>query len=383
MRPFLRKRSTRGAMNNQFKVLFKQSDNEFKSFMRLTKSQFNQVLDLIKNDISSDGSISREGILAKEKLVVTLRHLAGGESHKTLSLYFMIGRPTISKFIPKVLQAIIRRMGPLYSKIPNTASEWVDIERRFANRWDYLNTVGAIDGKHVMMMKPRTPGSTFYNYKHTFSINLMAIAGTDYKFLAYDIGSPGRMSDSGVWNRSMLRPLFTPSATNNPLNIPSPNVLVNPASNKADPKMQAIDYHLVGDDGFGVNVNLMKPYSDKGIRPSQLIFNYRLSRARQVIEVAFGILANRFRCLLNRIHCCPRNARLIAEAAVILHNFIIYHKPISDTEAKKAKDIWYQKLEQIKERNYQIPTDSASNMRDYLREYFISEYPIESQYNVL
>ena len=134
--------------------------------------------------------------------------------------------------------------------------------------------------------------------------------------------------------------------------LPSPNVLVSPASNKADPQIQAIDYHLVGDDGFGLNVNLMKPYNAKRIRPSQLIFNYCLSRARQVIEIAFGILANRFRCLLNIIHCCPRYARLIVEAAVILHNFLIYYKPISDTEAKKAKVIWYQKLEQIKDRNY-------------------------------
>ena len=47
--------------------------------------------------------------------------------------------------------------------------------------------------------------------------------------------------------------------------LPSPNVLVRHASNKAYPKMKAIDYHLVGDDGFGLNVNLMKPYSDKGI----------------------------------------------------------------------------------------------------------------------
>ena len=39
--------------------------------------------------------------------MVTLRYLAEQESHKTLSLYFMIGRPTISKFIPKVLKAII------------------------------------------------------------------------------------------------------------------------------------------------------------------------------------------------------------------------------------------------------------------------------------
>ena len=34
---------------------------------------------------------------------MTWRHLAGGESHMTLSLYFMIARPTISKFIPEVL----------------------------------------------------------------------------------------------------------------------------------------------------------------------------------------------------------------------------------------------------------------------------------------
>ena len=48
----------------------------------------------------------------------------------------------------------------------------------------------------------------------------------------------------------------------------------------------------------------------KGIRPSQLIFNYRLSRAIQVIKVAFGILANRFRCLLNRIHCCANKCKV-------------------------------------------------------------------------
>ena len=157
-------------------------------------------------------------------------------------------------------------------------------------------------------MKPRSSGSTFFNYKQSFSINLMAIVGPDYKFLAYDIGSPGRMSDSGVWNRSNLRPLFTPTTATagNPLNLPPPHVLVNPSNNKADPGKQLVDYHLVGDDGFGLTINLMKPYCGQGIRPSMLIFNYRLSRARQVVEVAFGILANRFRCFINRIHCCPR-----------------------------------------------------------------------------
>ena len=56
VRPFLRSRDRNGAMNDQFKVLFRQSEAEFKSFMRLTKRQFYEVLELIEDDIAKDGS---------------------------------------------------------------------------------------------------------------------------------------------------------------------------------------------------------------------------------------------------------------------------------------------------------------------------------------
>ena len=371
-----------GAMNNQFKVLFRQSEAEFKSFMRLSKSQFFEVLGLIEDDISTDNSTSRDGIPAKEKFMVTLRFLAGGESHTTLSLYFMIGRSTISKFIPQVLRAIIRRLGPLYAKLPTEENEWLNIERRFANRWDYPNTIGAIDGKHIQMMKPRTSGSTYFSYKQSFSINLMAVVGADYKFLAYDIGSPGRMSDSGIWNRSNLRQLFEPSGDSNPLNIPPPHVLVS-SLNKVDSRIQLVRYHLIGDDGFGLSRYLMKPYGGQGILPTMEIFNYRLSRARQVVEVAFGILANRFRCLMNRIYCIPNNAKLIVEASVTLHNYLIYKKPITQREADQAREIYHQKLEKIIPRNYIQPSETATEMRDYIKEYFVSEYEIDSQYHAI
>lgn len=153
IRPFLRQRLRYGAMNNQFRCLLQKSDLEFKSFMRLTKQQFFEVLEFIKDDISTDGSKSRRSITPMEKLMVTLRYLVGGESHKTLSLYFMIGRSTISKLIPEVLRAIINRMRNKYAKVPNSENEWHMIERRFANRWNYCNTIGALDGKHVVMMK--------------------------------------------------------------------------------------------------------------------------------------------------------------------------------------------------------------------------------------
>nr|CAI5843193.1 unnamed protein product [Callosobruchus analis] len=39
----------------------------------------------------------------------------------------------------------------------------------------------------------------------------------------------------------------------------------------------------------------MKPYQQKGISHEEKIFNYRLCRARRVVENVFGILASRFR----------------------------------------------------------------------------------------
>ncbi len=51
--------------------------------------------------------------------------------------------------------------------------------------------------------------------------------------------------------------------------------------------------------------------------------NFRLSRARRIIENAFGILVARWRIFKTEIFASPERAQLYTQAAVILHNFLI------------------------------------------------------------
>ncbi|KAJ8945222.1 hypothetical protein NQ314_009291 [Rhamnusium bicolor] len=68
----------------------------------------------------------------------------------------------------------------------------------------------------------------------------------------------------------------------------------------------------------------MRPYPKSKIsdRIGRQIFNYRLSRARRVVENTFGILAQIFRIYHKRLKLHPRYATNIILTTCVLHNYI-------------------------------------------------------------
>lgn len=67
----------------------------------------------------------------------------------------------------------------------------------------------------------------------------------------------------------------------------------------------------------------MKPYPFRNLNVEQRVYNYRLSRARRVVENAFGIASARFRVLRRTSELQPDRVRSIVNAICVLHNFLL------------------------------------------------------------
>ncbi|KMQ90587.1 nuclease harbi1 [Lasius niger] len=161
---------------------------------------------------------------------------------------------------------------------------------------------------------PNYAGSSFCNYKHAHSIVFMTICDANYVIRFVDIEAYGRRSDGGIFKDSAIGKAFDEGQ----MNIPQPATIgeIKPI----------LPYCLVGDEAFPLKPYLLRPYPGRrGLTPEQDVYNYRLSRARRVIENTFGILASQWRIYRKPIIASPENAKLMVQATVCLHNWSTSH----------------------------------------------------------
>lgn len=205
----------------------------------------------------------------------------------------------------------------------------------------------------------------------------MAVVDAHYNFIYVDIGCQGRISDGGVFrNTSLWKKL-----ENHQLMLPPDEPL--PAQDESLP------YVFVGDDAFALSKNMMKPYSgvyEKGNK--KRIFNYRLSRARRIVENVFGIMSSVFRVFRRPILLDTKKVTTITMACALLHNFLRRSKssssrycPPGTFDLEKDGEIlpgsWRKEQNNIASllpmRN--VPrrsSNDAKNVRELFADYFIS-----------
>lgn len=244
--------------------------------------------------------------------------------------------------------------------------------------------------ENTLIRPPANSGSYYFNYKHNFSIVLLALVDAEYKFIYVDVGCNGRISDGGVFRNSTLNRALE----NGSLNIPSPMPL--PGENCPVPFM------IAADDAFPLKENIIKPYSNTGLTTKKRIFNYRLSRARRIVENAFGILSNRFRVFMTPIGLEPDKVTTIVLACCSLHNYLreqtisrsVYMPPGSvdgedpDTHTLRQGEWRSQGNAQgwvgLAHQGSNHHSTAAKQLRNYLCDYFVSSSgEVSWQYNMI
>jgi len=141
----------------------------------------------------------------------------------------------------------------------------------------------------------------------------MAVVNAKYEFIMVDAGMNGRVSDGGVMSHTEFGYLLEHCE----LQLPEPELLHEGDSIH-------VPYFFVADDAFAMNENLIKPYSamDNNLDEEKMIFNYRLSRGRRVVENVFGILVSRFGVFQKPMMLSPEKAATVTLACCYLHNYL-------------------------------------------------------------
>jgi len=129
-----------------------------------------------------------------------------------------------------------------------TVDNLKNIADEFYEKWNFPNCVGSIDGKHIRLRCPKNSGSMFYNYKQYFSIVLMAVVDTKYRFIMINVGGYGKDSDGGI----LCNTNFHQCLESGTLKLPIERKLGNSGI--------SAPYVFVGDEAFPLRNYLIRPF---------------------------------------------------------------------------------------------------------------------------
>ena len=142
---------------------------------------------------------------------------------------------------------------------------------------------------------------------------------------------------------------------------------------------------------------MIKPFRQADlISQERKIYNYRVSRARRIVENAFGIMASRFRIFHTQINIGPEKIDSVVMASCVLHNFLTKSVPNSysppdcfDQENTQDGTIVSKfhtsnsNMESLNQRNPGNTPNDAKKVRQDFINYFVDEGQVPWQNNLI
>ena len=115
--PWLLERSAFGVYDTLLQKMRLNDIEGYKNYLRMTEENFLEILALVREDIEKQNTVMRESIPADIKLAATIRYMATGKTYTESQYDFRIDKSSFSLFIPKVCDAIYKRLKDQYLKV--------------------------------------------------------------------------------------------------------------------------------------------------------------------------------------------------------------------------------------------------------------------------
>ncbi|KAJ8884593.1 hypothetical protein PR048_016450 [Dryococelus australis] len=361
--------------------------DDFCNFMRMDEECFMELLGMVKPFIDKKNTATREAVSAEERLVVTLRYLPTGRSRRDLNVAgstvvdpcdrvmdgvdegvedFNKGKSrdgvtdadvvheapmypvkfrvccaiSAQRIVGQIVShqtvdtAVYRRMFlELFEQADNV--ECKEIEEEFANRWNFSHAVGAGIGKHVDIIKPAGSGS---------------------------LQCKIRVHVCACWCKYMgFRRCYPPKHC----------FLQEILKKKTNEVNRLLPHYLERIASFPI-----------------------LSRARRVVENAFGILASRFRVFHNTISLSVEKDVIIILACCVLHTFLLKKNTLYVANSSFGQEEtescafhpgeWWNTppLVSLSQWNIRKRYDDGKEVRQIFTDYFSNEGSVSFQENM-
>eukprot|EP00794_Sanderia_malayensis_P017876 gene17876-19655_t len=301
------------------------TDQDWLKNFRMKKATFVFICEQLRPYLQKEDSNMRKAIPVEKRLAIALWRLATGSYYNTIGHLFGISEASACRICDEVCSLVATKLLPRFIKFPEGA-ELDEVIEDFEKRWGFPQCAAAIDGSHIPIKAPIEYHADFYNRKGWYSVILQGLVDSKYRFKDINVGWPGKVHDarvfanSHVYEKGVNRTLFPASKSKNINGIKVP-------------------VFIIGDAAYPLLSWVMKPFADNGnLSDEKAHFNYRLSRARMVVENAFGCLKGRWRCLLKQNEADYSKINEVVATCCTLHNICETFNEVFDGELTQGVD---------------------------------------------
>ena len=288
-------------------------DDSFKRTYRMDFNSFLVLYDMLFPYIGHDIRFSRHGTPITKVMIVLagLRYCAGATYD---SIQDIIGtNPRVvyclrDKFINAVLQC-----PSLKIELPQSTDHIMDGFASKSSEGIMNRCIGCIDG---FFQATKAPGKKEVNYNQlgyysghyeSYGLNCQAVCDHELRFTYFGVIGPGSMNDAVAFRLTGLK-----------------RILENAQEGT----------YMLGDAAYPIMEKLLIPYTGSQREdPFKDSFNFYLSQLRIRIEMAFGLLVQKWRILNRKLEMSIENNVKVLRVCASLHNFVIDHGVSTNEEA--------------------------------------------------